>query len=62
MTKLLLDLYPTLRIITTDVIEPPRLTSDSRLRVVQADLGQPGAIEGLFEGEEVGGVIALQYV
>lgn len=62
MTKLLLDLYPTLRIITTDIIEPPRLTSDSRLRVVQADLGQPGAIEGLFEGEEVGGVIALQYV
>jgi hypothetical protein len=60
ITKLLLDLDPTLRIITTDVITPPQLTTDSRLKVVQADLGDVAAIEGLFKNEEVGGIIALQ--
>ncbi|BEJ11115.1 hypothetical protein CspHIS471_0105370 [Cutaneotrichosporon sp. HIS471] len=59
VTQLMLDLYPTLRIITTDIIEPPRLTDDPRLRVVKADLGDTAQIEALFEGEKVGGLIAL---
>lgn len=57
----MLDLYPDLRIITTDIVEPPRVIDDEkRLRVVKADLGDEKQIEGLFEGEEVGGLIALQ--
>lgn len=60
VTKLMLDLYPTLRIIATDIVEPPRATADKRLRVVKADLGDEAQIAGLFEGEEVGGLIALQ--
>lgn len=61
VTKLMLDLYPDLRLITTDIIEPPRFIDDEqRLRVVKADLGDEKQIESLFEGEEVGGLIALQ--
>lgn len=57
----MLDLFPKLRIITTDIIEPPRFIDDEkRLRVVKADLGNPEEIEGLFKGEKVGGLIALQ--
>lgn len=61
VTGLMLDLYPDLRIITTDIVEPPRVIDDEkRLRVVKADLGDEKQIEDLFEGEEVGGLIALQ--
>lgn len=56
----MLELYPKLRIITTDVVEPPRFTDDPRLRVVKADLGKPEALKELFDGEKIGGVIALQ--
>lgn len=59
ITKLMLELYPKLRIITTDIVEPPRLTEDSRLRVVKADLGKETDIESLFKDEKVGGLIAL---
>lgn len=59
VTKLMLELYPTLRIITTDILEPPRFTDDSRLRCVKADLGDEAQIESLFAGEKVGGLIAL---
>jgi len=62
LTQLLLDLFPKLRIITTDIIEPPKLTSDERLKVVKCDLGDIKQVEGLFEGEKIGGVFALQYV
>lgn len=61
VTKLMLDLYPKLRLITTDIVEPPRFIEDEkRLRVVKADLGDVKQIEGLFKGEKVGGLIALQ--
>lgn len=57
----MLELFPTLRIITTDIVEPPRFIEDEkRLRVVKADLGDEAQIKGLFEGEKVGGLIALQ--
>lgn len=57
----MLDLYPNLRIITTDIVEPPRVIDDEkRLKVVKADLGDEKQVEALFEGEEVGGLIALQ--
>ena len=62
LTQLLLDLFPKLRIITTDIIEPPKLTRDERLKVVKCDLGDIKQVEGLFEGEKIGGVFALQYV
>jgi hypothetical protein len=62
LTQLLLDLFPKLRIITTDIVEPPKLTSDERLKVVKCDLGDVKQVEGLFEGEKIGGVFALQYV
>lgn len=61
VTKLMLDLFPKLRIITTDIVEPPRIIEDDkRLHVVKADLGDEAQIEALFKGEEVGGLIALQ--
>lgn len=61
VTKLLLELYPNLRIITTDIVAPPRYVDDEkRLRVVQADLGKAEDLAKLFEGEKVGGVFALQ--
>ncbi|KAL1405533.1 hypothetical protein Q8F55_009171 [Vanrija albida] len=60
VTKLLLELYPSLRVITTDIVEPPRYVDDEkRLRVVQADLGKPDELAKLFEGEKIGGVFAL---
>lgn len=63
MTQLLLDQFPKLRIITTDIIEPPRLIDDEkRLKVVKCDLGDMKQVEALFEGEKIGGIFALQYV
>lgn len=62
MTQLLLDLFPELRIITTDIVEPPKLTDDERLKVVKCDLGDIKQVEALFEGEKIGGIFALQYV
>jgi len=62
LTQLFLDLFPKLRIITTDIVEPPKLTNDERLRTVKCDLGDIKQVEGLFEGEKIGGVFALQYV
>ncbi|KAL7421499.1 hypothetical protein Q5752_003268 [Cryptotrichosporon argae] len=58
LTALLLDLYPALRIITTDLHAPPRL-DDARQVCVGADLGKPAEVARLFEGETVGGVFAL---
>jgi hypothetical protein len=59
----LLDQFPKLRIITTDIIEPPRLIDDEkRLKVVKCDLGDKEQVEGLFAGEKIGGIFALQYV
>lgn len=60
LTQLLLDLFPKLKIITTDIVEPPKLTSDARLRVVKADLGNVSEVKQLFEGEKIGGIFALQ--
>lgn len=59
LTQLLLDLFPKVKIITTDIVEPPRLTSDERLKVVKADLGDIKQVQGLFEGQKIGGIFAL---
>ena len=61
LTQLLLKLFPDVRLITTDVVQPPKLIDDEkRLRVVKADLGDTEQVKGLFAGEDVGGVYALQ--
>jgi nucleoside-diphosphate-sugar epimerase len=61
LTSLLLELFPSLRIITTDIVEPPRSIDDEkRLKVVKADLGDLSQVKKLFEGETIGGVYALQ--
>lgn len=60
LTQLLLDLFPKLKIITTDIVEPPKLTQDERLKVVKADLGDVNQVKSLFEGEKIGGIFALQ--
>ncbi|WWD02683.1 hypothetical protein V865_000724 [Kwoniella europaea PYCC6329] len=61
LVLLLLKLYPNLRIIATDIIEPPNhgITDTKRLRNVKADLGKPDELKGVFDGEKVGGVFAL---
>jgi len=61
LTLLLLDLFPHLKIITTDIVPPPQLVDDAkRLVCVKADLGKKAECEKLFQGENVGGVFALQ--
>jgi nucleoside-diphosphate-sugar epimerase len=61
LTQLLLERFPDVKLITTDIVEPPKYISDeSRLRVVKADLGDPAQLTTIFEGETVGGVFALQ--
>jgi len=61
LTQLLLDKFSDVKIITTDVVLPPRLVEDEqRLKVVKADLGDKAQVQALFDGEEVGGVYALQ--
>lgn len=63
LTKQLLKLYPDVKLITTDMTLPPAFVEDeNRLKRVKADLGNKEEMEGLFEGEEVGGVFALQWV
>ncbi|WRT66073.1 uncharacterized protein IL334_003025 [Kwoniella shivajii] len=61
LVLLLLKLYPNLRIIATDIIEPPNHgnTDSKKLRNVKADLGKPDQLAGIFENEKVGGVFAL---
>lgn len=60
LTQLLLD-RSNVKIITTDIVEPPKLSTDaSRLKVVKANLGDDAAVKALFEGEKVGIVYALQ--
>lgn len=60
LTQLLLDLFPKLNIITTDIIEPSQ--TDKRVKAVKADLGDVKQVEGLFEGQKIGGIFALQCV
>lgn len=61
LVELLLELDPKLKIIATDVVQPPApIKDESRLRVVKADLGDPKEVKALFEGEKVGGIFALQ--
>lgn len=61
LTQLLLDKCPGVKIITTDVVVPPKLVDDEkRLKVVKADLGDKAQVKALFEGENIGGVYALQ--
>lgn len=65
LTQLLLKLAPKhVKLITTDVVEPPNHgeTDTNRLKVVKADLGKPEVVKSLFEGEKVGIVYALQCV
>lgn len=62
LVLLLLEQFPKLKIIATDIVEPPThgITDSGRLRVVKANLGKEEEVKGLFEGEQVGGVFALQ--
>lgn len=64
LVKLLLELHPTVKLITTDIVQPPNhgVTDTSRLRSVKADLGKQVEIDGLLKDETIGGVFALQYV
>jgi hypothetical protein len=58
---LLLDKFPSVNFITTDIVTPPQLTDDKiRLKVVKADLSDKAQVKALFEGEEIGAVYALQ--
>ncbi|WVF71767.1 hypothetical protein IAT40_006575 [Kwoniella sp. CBS 6097] len=61
LVKLLLSLYPSVRLITTDIVQPPNhgIDDEKRLKSVKADLGDKAQLEALFEGEKVGGVFAL---
>lgn len=58
LARLLLDLFPKVKLIATDIIEPVRL--DERMKVVKADLGDVNQVKQLFEGEKIGGIFALQ--
>jgi nucleoside-diphosphate-sugar epimerase len=61
LTQLLLKELPDVKLITTDIVQPPALIEDTkRLRCVKSDLGDKAQVEALFEGEEIGGVFALQ--
>jgi nucleoside-diphosphate-sugar epimerase len=61
LATLLLNACPDVKLITTDIIQPPALIQDeSKLKCVKADLGDIKQIEALFEGEDIGGVFALQ--
>jgi hypothetical protein len=63
LSRVLLDLHPNVKILATDIVLPPTLDQDEkRYKAVKADLGDIKQVESLFEGEEVGGVFALQYV
>lgn len=64
LVKLLLELHPTVKLITTDIVQPPShgVTDTNRLKSVKADLGKQEEIDGLLKGETIGGVFALQYV
>ncbi|WWD17528.1 hypothetical protein CI109_101969 [Kwoniella shandongensis] len=61
LVKLLLSLFSDIKIIATDIVEPPNhgITDKNRLRTVKADLGKIEEVKGLFEGEKVDGVFAL---
>ncbi|ORX36914.1 hypothetical protein BD324DRAFT_591288 [Kockovaella imperatae] len=60
LVKLLLELFPDVKLIATDIIEPPRLIDDEkRFKAIKADLGHTSQVEALFEGEQIGGVFAL---
>jgi len=45
-------------------VEPPNfgVTDTGKLKTVKADLGDVSQVRALFDGEEIGGVYALQYV
>ncbi|ORY32634.1 hypothetical protein BCR39DRAFT_523291 [Naematelia encephala] len=60
LAQLLLDLFPSIKVITTDIVQPPSLSDDpKRFKAVKADLGDSAQVEGLFHGEVIGGVFAL---
>ncbi|WWC61570.1 uncharacterized protein I303_104154 [Kwoniella dejecticola CBS 10117] len=57
----LLNLYPNIKVIATDIVEPPNhgITDKAKLRTIKADLGKPAELAGIFEGEKIGGFFAL---
>ncbi|EIW68076.1 NAD-dependent epimerase/dehydratase [Tremella mesenterica] len=61
LTQLLLQLYPSIRLITVDINVPPTygITDSNKLKSVKADLGDLDQVKSLFEGETIGGVFAL---
>lgn len=58
LAQLLLDLFPKVKLIATDIVEPTRL--DDRMKVIKADLGDVNQVKALFDGEKIGGIFALQ--
>lgn len=62
LTELLLKHQPNVKYITTDIVQPPNLgvTDTSKLHPIKADLGDMKQVKDLFEGEDIGGVFALQ--
>ncbi|KAK4685884.1 hypothetical protein P7C73_g4257, partial [Tremellales sp. Uapishka_1] len=61
LTALLLDQFPDVKLITTDLSPPPSLgaSNSRRLKSVGVDLGNVAQVNSLFEGETIGGVFAL---
>ncbi|WVQ82275.1 hypothetical protein IAT38_004403 [Cryptococcus sp. DSM 104549] len=61
LVQLLLKLFPSVKLITTDIVEPPNhgVTDSKRLTCIKADLGKIDEVKALFEGETIGGVFAL---
>ncbi len=61
LTQLLLQYAPNVKLLLTDVVQPPTFGQDeSRVKAVKADLGDVSAVKALFEGENIGLVYALQ--
>ncbi|WVN88104.1 uncharacterized protein L203_103304 [Cryptococcus depauperatus CBS 7841] len=61
LVKLLLELYPHIKLTTTDIVEPPNhgVTDNGRLVTVKADLNNVAEVQKLFEGKRIDGIFAL---
>lgn len=62
LVRLLLDKFPDVSLIATDVGVPPNhgITDSARLTCVAANLCDKKEVEGLFAGKQVQAVFALQ--
>jgi nucleoside-diphosphate-sugar epimerase len=62
LAQLLLTHAPDVKLILTDVVQPPNfgISDESKVKAVKADLGNMDAVKSLFQGEKVGIIYALQ--